>query len=395
MSKLGLDDLELKGRKVLVRVDFNVPLGPEGKVRDDFRIRAALPTIKHILEAGGSVILMSHLGRPKGKVVEEMRLTPVADALSNLLGRPVKKVEDCVGEEAERAAAELKPGAVMLLENLRFHSEETENDPDFARRLASLADEYVNDAFGSSHRAHASVAGVAKYFSRPAAGQLLKKELEILGGVLRSPEKPLIAVLGGAKVSDKIGLIENLFELADSFLIGGGMAYTFLLAQGAEIGDSLVESEMTEQAAGLLERASNSGKEILLPVDHVVAEEIAENASTRVVPGDAIPAGFKGLDIGPETLKLFADRVGKARTVFWNGPMGVFETPGFEKGTFDLARALAESSAFTIVGGGDSASAVRQAGLADRMSFISTGGGAAMEFLEGKELPGVAALGEK
>ena len=395
MVKLSLQDLELKGKRVLVRVDFNVPLDAWGRVGDDRRIRSSLPTIRYILAAGGSVILMSHLGRPKGKAVPEMRLGPVAESLSELLGLPVKKMDDCVGEEVEKAASALKPGEVMLLENLRFHPEETSNDPDFARRLAILGDEYVNDAFGSSHRAHASVDALPRLFPRAAAGFLLKKELDYLGQVLRSPRRPFITVLGGAKVSDKIGMIKNLFEKVDAFLIGGGMAYTFLKAGGVGIGDSLVEEEMLPLASEILAKAELEKKDFVLPLDHVVAREISPGASSRIVPRAGIEAGWKGLDIGPATVEEFARRVRSARTVFWNGPLGVFEVKGFEQGTFGVARALADSGAEVIVGGGDSASALKQAGLESKVAHISTGGGASLEFLEGKTLPGVAALKDK
>lgn len=393
MAYTKLTDLDVKGKRVLVRVDFNVPLDEAQRITDDTRIRAAVPTIEYLLEAGATVILMSHLGRPKG-VEDALRLDPVATRLAELLGRPVKKVDDCVGPEVEAAAKELEPGEVLLLDNLRFYKEETANDPDFARRLASLADVYVNDAFGAAHRAHASTAGVAEYLPA-AAGFLLAKELDVLGGALDNPERPFVAILGGAKVSDKIGVIQNLLTKVDTLLVGGGMAYTFLKAQGYEIGKSLLDAERIELAKELMAEAEKRGVRMLLPVDVVVADDFSEEANTKEVDIDAIPADWEALDIGPKTRKLYAEEVAKAKTVLWNGPMGVFELAPFASGTRAVAEALAESSGTTIIGGGDSAAAVQQFGLAERMSHISTGGGASLEFIEGKVLPGVAALAPK
>ncbi len=393
MAYTKLTDLDVKGKRVLVRVDFNVPLDEARHITDDTRIRAALPTIEHLLNEGAAVILMSHLGRPKG-VDDALRLDPVATRLSELLGRPVKKVDDCVGPEVEAAARELGPGEVLLLENLRFYKEETANDPEFARRLASIADVYVNDAFGAAHRAHASTAGVAHYLPA-AAGLLLARELDVLGGALENPERPFVAILGGAKVSDKIGVITNLLTKVDALLIGGGMAYTFLKAKGYEVGKSLLDAERIELAKELMAEAEKRGVRLLLPVDVVIADDFSEDASTREVDVDSIPADWEALDIGPKTRQLFAEEVAKAKTIVWNGPMGVFEMAPFAHGTRAVAEALAASKGTTIIGGGDSAAAVQQFGLAERMTHISTGGGASLEFLEGKVLPGVAALAPK
>ena len=393
MAYTKLTDLDVKGKRVLVRVDFNVPLDEARHITDDTRIRAALPTIEHLLNEGAAVILMSHLGRPKG-VDDALRLDPVATRLSELLGRPVKKVDDCVGPEVEAAARELGTGEVLLLENLRFYKEETANDPEFARRLASIADVYVNDAFGAAHRAHASTAGVADYLPA-AAGLLLARELDVLGGALENPERPFVAILGGAKVSDKIGVITNLLTKVDALLIGGGMAYTFLKAKGYEVGKSLLDAERIELAKELMAEAEKRGVTLLLPVDVVIADDFSEDASTREVDVDSIPADWEALDIGPKTRQLFAEEVAKAKTIVWNGPMGVFEMAPFAHGTRAVAEALAASKGTTIIGGGDSAAAVQQFGLAERMTHISTGGGASLEFLEGKVLPGVAALAPK
>jgi phosphoglycerate kinase len=388
--KKTVRDVEVGGKRVLVRVDFNVPLAEE-EVTDDTRIRAALPTINYLLEHGAKVILMSHLGRPKGKVMDDLRLDPVAERLAELLDRPVRKLDDCVGPEVEAAVTEMQPGDVILLENTRFYPEEKSNDPAFARELASLADVFVNDAFGAAHRAHASVVGVAEYL--PAvAGFLMEKEITFLGQALTAPEHPFVAILGGAKISSKIGVIDNLLAKVDGLLIGGGMANTFLKAQGREIGQSLVEDDSLDVARETLERA---GEKLTLPVDVVVADRFDAEADSQVVPVNRVPEDWLILDIGQETVELFKRKLTGAKTVIWNGPMGVFEFPRFAEGTFAIARFLADLEATTIVGGGESVAAVRQAGVADRIDHVSTGGGASLEFLEGKELPGVAALEDK
>jgi phosphoglycerate kinase len=391
MSKKTLRDIDVGGKRVLVRVDFNVPL-ENGKVSDDTRIRAALPTIQYLLEHDAWPILCSHLGRPKGKPVAKYRLKPVAERLSQLLDRRVEMAPDCVGPAVADMAKKIAHGSVLLLENLRFHAEEEANDAEFARALASLADVYVNDAFGSAHRAHASTTGVTEYL--PAvAGFLMEKELAFLGRALAAPARPFVAVLGGAKVSDKIGVIHNLLGKVDSLLIGGGMANTFLKAEGKDVGESLVENDKLEEARTLLR---DGGSKLILPVDVVVADRLDAEAQKRTVLVDAVPTGWRILDIGPETAERFRQHLSTAQTVVWNGPMGVFELKPFAAGTFAIARALAElSGATTIIGGGDSAAAVEQAGVAQRMTHISTGGGASLEFLEGKELPGVAALQEQ
>jgi phosphoglycerate kinase len=380
-------DVDVQGKRVLLRVDFNVPL-QNGAITDDRRIRSALPTINTLLDGGATVIAMSHLGRPKGKVVEELRLTLVAARLADLLDRPVTKLDDCVGPGVEQAVHQAQPGDVILLENLRFHAQETQNDPEFARRLASLADLYVDDAFGVVHRAQASVVGVAEYL--PAvAGLLLEQELVALGGVLEDPEQPFVAILGGAKISGKIEIIDNLLPKLKRLLIGGGMANTFFKAQGYPVGDSLVEDDAIEIAVATLKQGA---EKLMLPVDVVVADAFAADAESKVVPAAQVPDGWRIMDIGPETLRRFGEALRPARTVVWNGPMGVFEFPAFAEGTFALARQLAEIDAITIIGGGDSASAIEQSGLAGEMTHISTGGGASLEFLSGKVLPGVAAL---
>jgi len=392
MDKLSIRDLDVKGKKVLMRVDFNVPLAGD-TITDDTRIVAALDSIRYVLDNGGALVLMSHLGRPKGKVKEELRLTPVAKRLEQLLGKPVRKTDDCIGPDVQAAAAELAPGDVLLLENLRFHPEEEAGDRDFARQLAALGDLYVDDAFGTCHRAHASTAIITQFVDQAAAGFLLEKEIEYLGKAVADPDKPYVAILGGAKVSDKIPVIENLITKVDAIIIGGAMAYTFLKTQGEAIGKSRLEEEMLQTAARLVKQAQDAGVDVLLPVDHVVADNFAEDAATQTV--DEIPDGWMALDIGPKTIDLFTGKLKEAKTIVWNGPMGVFEMAPFAAGTRAIAEALAGSDATTIIGGGDSAAAVNQFGLADKMSHISTGGGASLEFLEGKELPGIAALSDK
>ncbi|HEB63953.1 MAG TPA: phosphoglycerate kinase [Chloroflexi bacterium] len=386
-NKQTVRDVDVRGKKVLVRVDFNVPL-KDGQVADDTRIRAALPTITYLLDNGAAVILISHLGRPKGERKPELSLRPVAAYLETLLERPVAFAEDCIGPAAESAAAALQPGEVLLLENTRFHPEEKKNDPQMARQLAALADLYVNDAFGSAHRAHASTEGVAHYL--PAvAGFLMEKEIRYLGQAIANPEKPFVAILGGAKIGDKIGVIRNLLGKADQILIGGGMANTFFKAQGYPVGDSLVEDDALETARALL---ADAGPKLRLPVDVVIADAFDNEAERRVMTVAPIPEGWRILDIGPETVANYSKVIAGAKTVVWNGPMGVFEMPNFAKGTFGIAEAVAASDAVSIVGGGDSVAAVRQSGLADKITHISTGGGASLEMLEGKVLPGLAAL---
>ncbi|MCL7453750.1 MAG: phosphoglycerate kinase [Anaerolineae bacterium] len=391
MNKKTIQDVDVRGKRVLVRLDLNVPL-QEGEVADDTRIQAALPTIRYLLDREASVILCSHLGRPKGQVDDSLKMEPVARRLAELLERPVTKLDDCVGPQVESAVAQAGPGDVILLENTRFHPEEKANDPEFARQLAALAELYVNDAFGSAHRAHASTEGVAHYL--PAvAGFLMEKELEFLGRVLASPEHPFVAILGGAKISDKIGVIENLLDRVDVFLIGGGMANTFLKAEDYDVGDSLVEDGSLDVARSLLQQA---GDKLILPVDVTVADRFEAEAFSQVVAAGNVPRGWRILDIGPRTLELFQGHLENARTVVWNGPMGVFEFAKFAQGTEAVARMLANlSGATTVIGGGDSAAAVKRVGLDDKMTHVSTGGGASLEFMEGKTLPGVAALLDK
>lgn len=393
MAKLTIDDLNVQGKRVLVRVDYNVPMDDAGAITDDTRIRASLPTLRDLLAKGASLVLMSHLGRPKG-VTESLRLNAVRERLSQLLGKPVQKVDDCVGPEVEAAAKALKPGEILLLENLRFHKEEEKNDPSFAEQLARLGDVYVNDAFGAAHRAHASTEGVAHYL-QAASGRLLQKEIEVLGKALNNPDRPFVAILGGAKVADKIGVIQNLLQKVDVLIIGGGMSWTFLKAMGNEVGKSLLDAERLDFAREQMAEAKKRGVQFLLPVDAVVADRFSPDAATKVVPVNQIPADWQALDIGPESQKLFADAVAKGRTIIWNGPMGVFEMDAFAAGTKVVAEAMAASSGTTIIGGGDSASAVEKFGVADKMSHVSTGGGASLEFLEGRVLPGVAALADK
>ena len=417
-NKKTVKDIDVAGKKVLLRCDFNVPLAKDGSgtITDDKRIRAALPTIQYLLDQGAAVIACSHLGKPvatfdsyvkkqaeKGKdpasITEEqwkkslaqLSLAPVAKRLSELLGKDVIMAKDVVGPDAMAKAAALQPGQIMLLENTRFEKGETKNDPELAKKMASMAEVYVSDAFGAVHRAHASTAGVADYL--PAvSGFLIQKELEIIGGALANPKRPLVAILGGSKVSSKIGVINNLLEIADTIIIGGGMAYTFSAAQGGKVGDSLLEADWESYANDMVKKAAEKGVKLLLPVDTVVANAFAADAESKVVKNGEIPDGWQGLDIGPETVKLYCDAVKDAGTVIWNGPMGVFEFPAFAKGTEAVAEALSKTSAITIIGGGDSAAAVQQLGYADKMTHISTGGGASLEFMEGKELPGVACL---
>ncbi|OGF01571.1 MAG: phosphoglycerate kinase [Candidatus Edwardsbacteria bacterium RIFOXYD12_FULL_50_11] len=403
MKKLNIRDLDLKGKRVLVRVDFNVPQDKKtGAIKDDSRVVGALPTINYLIEHGAKVILMSHLGRPDGQVNVQFTLKPVAEKLSELLKKPIKFASDCIGLEPLKISQELKAGEVLLLENLRFHAEEEKNDPAFAKQLAELGEIYVNDAFGTAHRAHASTEGVTKYFKQNAAGFLMEKEIDYLSAVLESPEHPFVAILGGAKVSDKIAVIENLLNKADAVLIGGAMAYTFLLAQGKEVGSSLVEKDKLNMAKDILQKSQKI--RFLLPIDHIAAEKKegqpdkkGKPTFTFVNPKEVaeIPRGLAGVDIGPRTIIEYNKAISGARTIVWNGPMGIFETPEYAKGTFEVAKAVAASGAKSIIGGGDSASAVHLSGVAEKISHISTGGGASLEFLEGKVLPGVAALTDK
>lgn len=389
--KKTLKDVNFKGKKTLVRVDFNVPL-EDGKITDDTRIEAALPTIKYLIEEGARVILMSHLGRPKGKAVDSLRLDPVAKRLADILGQEVSKVDDCVGDEVKKAVDTLQDGDVLLLENTRFHAEEKANDPEFAKELASVADIFVSDAFGAAHRAHASTVGVTEYIPS-VAGFLMQRELNALGDVMQNPESPFVAIMGGAKVSDKIGVIRNLMKKVDYLLVGGGIANTFLRASGYETGKSLVEEDKLDLAKDLLKEAEEKSVEIVLPIDVIVADKFDKNADSKVVAVDEIPADWQSLDSGgPETIAKYTEIIKNSRTVIWNGPLGVFEFDKFAKGTNAIAQALADSNAKTIIGGGDSAAAIKKAGLEDKMTHISTGGGASLMFFEGKPLPGVEAL---
>lgn len=392
MPKLALKNLDVKGKRVLMRVDFNVPLNEKREITDDTRIRETLTSVRYVIDKGGKLILMAHLGRPKGERKPSESLAPAAKRLSDLIDRPVTMAPDCIGEEVEKIVASMKTGDVVLLENMRFHKAEEKNDPDFAAKLAKLGDVYVNDAFGAAHRAHASTAGVTKHIAKCAAGFLMEKELQYLGGVLEDPQKPFVGIMGGAKISGKIDAITNLLPKVDKLLIGGGMAYTFYKAMGLEIGNSLLEEDRISVADDLLKK---SGDKIVLPVDVVLADDFKNDAKTQIVPRDKMLPGWEGVDIGPKTIGKFGEIARNAKTVIWNGPMGVFEMRNFAKGTNQLAEAVAEATAagaITVIGGGDTASAVKQAGLGDKMSHISTGGGASLEFMEGKELPGVAAL---
>lgn len=403
MAKLTIHDLAVKNRRALVRVDFNVPTEEkDGRVviTDDTRIRETLPTIQHLIDRGAKVVLMAHFGRPKGKPTPKYSLQPVADRLAELLGRPVAFSPEATGEAVEKQVAAMAPGEVLLLENMRFQAEEESNDPEFSRALAKLGDVYVNDAFGAAHRAHASTAGVATYLPESAMGLLMEKELKYLQGELANPAKPFLVILGGSKVSDKIGVIKALMEKADTFLIGGAMAYTFYKALGISIGDSRVENDKLDLAKELLAIAKAKGVNFMLPVDNIETREIKAGTATarntpRLTVEQGITDGYEAVDIGEKTIELFKAEIAKAKTVLWNGPVGIFEIPDFARGTFSLAEALAASDATTIIGGGDSVTAVKQAGLADRMTFISTGGGASLELIEGKDLPGVAALGDR
>lgn len=393
LNKKTVEDLQVTGKRVLVRCDFNVKM-ENGVITSDKRIVASLPTIKYLIANGAKVILCSHLGRPKGEVVPEFSLAPVAARLSELLGQEVKMAKDVVGESAQALAADLKDGEVLLLENVRYEKGETKNDPELSKKFADLAELYVNDAFGSAHRAHSSTTGVADYL--PAAcGYLIQKEIEFIGGALENPKRPLVAILGGAKVSDKIGVITNLIDKCDTLIIGGGMAYTFMKALGHSIGDSLLEADKVELAAEMMKKAEEKGVKFLIPVDNKVGREYKADTEAMVVNSDEIPDGWMGLDIGPETQKIFADAVKDAGTVIWNGPMGVSEWENFASGTIAVATAIANSGAISIIGGGDSAAAIQKLGFADKMSHISTGGGASLEYLEGKVLPGIAALNDK
>ncbi len=394
-SKQTIDDIELSNKRVIIRVDFNVPLDDALQITNDTRIRSALPTINHAVDEGAKVILCSHLGRPKGKPDPRFSLAPIAKRLQRLLGKEVVFAPDCSGPAVDKLVAKMKPGDVLLLENLRFHGEEENNEEAFARALASLGDVYINDAFGAIHRAHASIVGITNFIKVSAAGYLLKKEIEYLEGAVANPTRPFVAILGGAKVSGKIEIIENLGKQVDKVIIGGGMAFTFIKSMGMEIGDSLVEDNMLEFAKGIYDHALSRGVKFYLPVDCVVAHTREAGAETKIVPVQEIPKGWYGMDIGPASVKLFSEAVQNAKTILWNGPMGVFEIDAYSRGTFAMAHAVANAYALTIVGGGDTALAVHRAGESESMSFISTGGGAALELLEGKQLPGLVALPDR
>ncbi|KXH79271.1 phosphoglycerate kinase [Sporosarcina sp. HYO08] len=392
-SKMTMKDVQLEGKRVFCRVDFNVPM-EDGKVTDDTRVRAAIPTIQYLVDEGAKVILASHLGRPKGEIHDSMRLTAAGEKLAELIGQPVKKLDESISAEVEEVISNMANGDIVLLENVRFHAGEEKNDPELAKAFANLADLFVNDAFGAAHRAHASTAGIANYL--PAvSGLLLEKELDVLGKALSDPERPFTAIIGGAKVKDKIGVIEYLLDKVDNLIIGGGLSYTFSKAQGYEIGNSLLEEDKIELAKSFIEKAKEKGVNLYLPIDAVVANEFSKDAETQNVSINAIPEGWMGLDIGPETAKVYADVIRNSKLVIWNGPMGVFEMAPFENGTKVVAEAMAETSAYTVIGGGDSAAAVEKFNVGDKMDHISTGGGASLEFMEGKELPGVTALNDK
>ncbi len=394
MNKKNIKDVDLKGKKVFVRCDFNVPMDENQNITNNTRIVAALPTIQYLLEQNCKIILASHLGRPKGEFKPEFSLKPVAKELSKLLGKPVIMAEDVIGEDAMQKAQNLQEGEILLLENVRFHNEETENDPEFSKKLASMAELFVNDAFGTAHRAHSSTTGIADYL--PAvSGFLMEKEIQFLGNAIENPERPFIAILGGAKVSDKIGVIENLLDKVDTLLIGGGMAYTFIKAQGYEVGNSICELDKLELANHLVEKAKEKGVKLVLPIDTKIAKEATEDAESKTVKYTEIPADWEGFDVGEETIKEFKEEIEKAKTIVWNGPLGLFEVNQFAIGTNEIAKAVAEADATTIVGGGDSISAIKKAGVQDKITHISTGGGASLEFLEGKKLPGIEALMDK
>jgi 3-phosphoglycerate kinase len=394
MSKLRIEDLQLKGKRVLVRVDFNVPLDGT-KITDDTRIAYVIPTIEYIIKNGGKVILMSHLGRPDGKVVQKFSLAPVAERLKEILGKEVVLAPDCIGEETKAIVANMKEGDIVLLENLRFHAGEEDNDPDFAQKLAELGDVFVNDAFGAAHRAHASIAGITKFISQSAAGLLMQKEIEYIKDKIDDPERPFIAIIAGSKVSDKIGIIEHLMKKADAVIIAGAMAYTFLKAMGRKVGDSLVENDKLDLARETLKKSLDESVPLYLPIDHTIADKFSNDANRKIVMRGRIPDGWEGMDIGPATIELFKSILEDANTIVWNGPVGVFEFDNFAKGTFAIAKILGESNATTIVGGGDCVAAVQKSGYADKITHISTGGGAALELMEGKELPGIASLTDK
>ncbi len=393
-KKLSIRDIELSGKKIFMRVDFNVPLDAEQNITEDTRIQAALPTIRYLLDQGATVVLAAHLGRPKGEKKPEFSLKPAADRLAELLEKPVTFLHDCIGDTVKQAIKDAKAGDVILLENVRFYKGETKNDLDFAKQLADGLDCAVNDAFGTAHRAHASNVGVTEYLSPAVAGLLLEKEIEYFGKVIDEPQRPVVAILGGAKVSGKLQVITNLMKKVDKLLIGGGMMFTFLKAQGLEVGNSLIEDDLIDTAKDILKQAADSGVELLLPTDCVVADKFDAAANTQLVGVDAIPAGWLGLDIGPDSIALFQKALEGAKTVVWNGPMGVFEMDAFSKGTVDVANTVAASDAVSIIGGGDTVSAIKKAGVGDKVSFISTGGGASLELLEGKDLPGIVALTE-